>query len=448
MKSVNHWLFLLIALSCAGSVLAGGCVGDPGTGEPQPGETGSPEPSTSPDPTPSDQPDPVGDNKMTVTVNGSLCGPSNTQYANEPCVQVTVCVPGGVPGTNDCRTIDNILLDTGSYGLRVFSSLVPLSLTQVASGKGGLAECVQFGDGSSEWGPVMTADVRLTSTGPASRVPIMLINSTYSTPPGPCSAAQSRQDTSPSQTGFNGILGVGLFDADCGSACATDAANGQYYSCTSTGCSGAKADPLTQQIKNPVAHLPRDNNGVIVELPAVGPSGVASLEGLVILGIGTQPDNEPGAVTPYGADSSASFATLFKPYNASVALTSFIDSGSSVLFFPPPADASVLPDCDSGNGGLHGTSYRGFYCPASTTSFSATNLSASGQTTGAVSFDVSNAFDLFSSGNRVFSTMADSSAIGASAVFDWGLPFFYGKDVYVGIEGKSSKLGNGSYWAY
>ena len=65
---------------------------------------------------------------LAITVNGSLC--SNNSYINKPCVSVTICTPG----TSTCQTINDILLDTGDSGLRIFKQVLSVSLTQVTSG--------------------------------------------------------------------------------------------------------------------------------------------------------------------------------------------------------------------------------------------------------------------------------------------------------------------------
>ncbi len=56
---------------------------------------------------------------MTLTVNGSTCSAAfNAIYPNKPCVSVTICDSGG----GNCQSIDDILLDTGDDGLRIFQS--------------------------------------------------------------------------------------------------------------------------------------------------------------------------------------------------------------------------------------------------------------------------------------------------------------------------------------
>jgi hypothetical protein len=32
--------------------------------------------------------------------------------------------------------------------------------------------------------------------------------------------------------------------------------------------------------------------------------------------------------------------------------------------------------------------------------------------------------------------------------FDWGLPFFYGRRVFIGIDGQASSLGTGPFYAF
>lgn len=363
----------------------------------------------------------AADNVILITVNGSLC--SKNSYLNKPCVSVTVCTPG----TSDCRTIDDILLDTASDGLRIFKQALTVPLSQVTGASGSIAECIQFGDGSSLWGPVQTADVILGNEPPV-QVPIQVADATF----GARSAGCSNADSTPEAAGFNGILGVGLFTYDCGTICESSANNGLYYACRGSSCRGTTV-PLSSQVQNPAALLPEDNNGVLVQLPSVPPGGTSTVNGSLILGIGTKANNVPSSVTMYSASAmTGEFTTQFggRTYN------SFIDSGSNGLFFTPPA-GSPIPDCAAPN--------AGWFCPESTLSLSATNTGASGAPSGTVPFQIGNMEDLtLNSSIRVFSEVGGHF----HRSFDWGLPFFFGRAVVIGYDGKASSLGDGPYWAY
>ena len=358
------------------------------------------------------------DNVMVVTVNGVLCSSSTSAfYPNKPCVSVTVCTPG----TSTCQTIDDILLDTGSSGLRIFKQALNVSLNPSAAGS--IAECIQYADGSSDWGPVQIASVILGNE-PAVQVPIQVIDSTFGTLPAAC----RNPDQSPADAGFKGILGVGLFAQDCGQDC-SNSDIGMYYICDGSGCQGT-AVPLSSQVQNPVALLPKDNNGVIVELLAVPLGGVPSVGGYLVLGIGTEANNVPSAVTTYAADQYGEFTTTFNGSSYS----SFIDTGSNGLFFPS-SPSNSLPDCASASD---------WFCPTSTKSFSAINQGSSGSPSGTVSFDIGNFDSLTSSSNNVFAEIGGNEP----DYFDWGLPFHFGRNIYIGLEGTESTLGSGTYWAY
>jgi hypothetical protein len=183
-----------------------------------------------------------------------------------------------------------------------------------------------------------------------------------------------------------------------------------------------------------VALLPKDNNGVIVKLPAIPVGGSPSVNGSLVLGIGTESNNTPSTVTTYPIDDvTGNFITLF---NGISYTDSFIDSGSNGLYF----SSSTLPECSTDpNSG-----YYGWYCPTSTTPLSATTSGYTGAPSSVVSFQIGNFITLNNSPNWVFDD------IGGTDVdeFDWGLPFYFGRDVYHGIEGTSSSLGTGPYWAY
>ena len=206
-----------------------------------------------------------------------------------------------------------------------------------------------------------------------------------------------------------------------------------YYVCSGSTCTATIA-PLSNQVQNPVSHLPADNNGVILQLPSVPLGGTTSVNGSLILGVGTQSNNTPSGVTMYPASSSGEFTTVF---NSNTYSQSFIDIGSNGLFFDA-SSISTLPTCTSGVS-------TGWFCPSSTQSLSATNKGYAGSPSGAVSFQIGNASSLFNSANNVFIELCAPSPCTS---FDWGLPFFLGRRVYVGIEGKTSSLGTGPYWAY
>lgn len=361
------------------------------------------------------------DNVLKVTVNGSLC--STGSYPNKPCVSVTICSPG----TSNCKTINDILLDTGTSGLRIFKSILTDSpLTQVASGSGTLANCIQYADGTANWGFVQMADIILGNE-PAVTVPIQIIDSTFGTTYGQIQTLCGDPETTPEEAGYNGILGVGLFTEDCGLACAIYPSNGMYYSCSNSTCV-ATIVPLSEQVQNPVSHLPVDNNGVIVRLPAVSLGGATSVDGNLILGIGTQLNNTASGVTAYPADpSSGEFITVF---NNTTYNDSFIDSGTNGLLFNKSSISNLII-CN------------GWYCPFSTQSLSATTEGYAGSPSELVSFQIGNASTLLGSSNNVFIELG-----GPDESFIWGLPFFLGRSVYIGFEGKTSSLGTGPYWAY
>jgi len=361
-------------------------------------------------------------NVVPISVNSGPAG----FYVDGAFASVTVCIPG----TSNCQTIGDLLVDTGSSGLRILSSVLTVSLPQQKSASGNpVAECLPF-LGSYTWGPVQEADVQIAGEK-ASSVPLQVLSDTdFKVAQGCTNFGLPSADTL--QTlGANGILGVGFFVQDCGTACAqTGSSNpGLYYECPSSGCQ-VMGESVAQQVQNPVALFSSDNNGVIIELPAVS-SAESTLSGSLVFGIGTKSNNSLGRATVYTPDGFGNFSVSYKGKSYA---TSFIDSGSNGYFF---LDASTtgMPVCADASG---------FYCPASTQSFTASAQGTNGAS-GAVSFSIANADTLFSNlSDSVFSELGGP----APNMFDLGLPFFFGHNVYTAIEGKSTPGGTGPYWAY
>jgi hypothetical protein len=365
-----------------------------------------------------------GSNVQAISVT---LGPDGN-YANGAFTGVTVCAPG----TSTCQTIDGVLVDTGSSGLRILSSVLTTALPQQKASDGNpVVECLPFVSGYT-WGPVQTADVKIAGEK-ASSLAIQVLSDTAFTVPSACANNGKSMDTL-SALGANGILGVGVFVQDCGGACVAKGPSNPalYYECPASGCV-VVGEALSQQVGNPVAFFSTDNNGVIVELPAVsGPQ--ASVSGSIIFGIGTQSNNGLGGAKVYTVDASANFVTT---YNNQSYNQSFIDSGSNGLYFLT-SGITGIPVCSDATS---------FYCPTTTKNLSAVNSGSNGGASGTVNFSVANADALFKNNPNasVFDQLAGPNSLSG---FDWGLPFFYGRNVFTAIEGRNTPGGTGPYWAY
>jgi len=403
-------------------------------------------------------------NVLTIAVDGGPNPTQNGPYVNGAFASATICVPGS---TSSCVTVDHLLVDTGSFGLRVLqSALSGLSLPAVNASNGSPAyDCAAFADGSFLWGAVDEANVTLGGET-ASNIPIQVVaNPAGFSIPASCSNGHTNEDTQAS-LGANGILGVGVEPFDCGTAC--DPANDNnappstapaYFTCTSAGCLPASVSCSTgcndtaslAQVTNPVILFSTDNNGVIVELPALPSSGTAAnLTGSLIFGIGTKSNNQLASGVDVYTLACDKFNTIFENQTFAVnpakctGAGSFIDSGSKGYFFPnvtSPAITTCPKNTTEGD-------LSDFYCPTSTLSLSAINQDPNTLFQGTtVNFSVGNAETLLSSGDAALSMLGGLQPTGVG--FDWGLPFFYGRNVYSAIDGQTvPTTADAPWWAY
>lgn len=382
-----------------------------------------------------DQGNNPGQNIIPVTISTS---PYADAPVNQPLVSVTICVPG----TGTCQTIDNLLLDTGSYGLRIFRSLISINLPAVTDPASTilhpttLAECVGYLTGS-QWGPLAVADV-IMGGEKASSVNIQEVDATFPTGIPASSDCAKGADTDAAHAGYNGIIGVGLISNDCGTGC-TDPQATYYFSCSGSGtCSNETVD-AAHQTQNPISKMPANfNNGIALTLPTVGACGSSGVAGYLALGVGTQSNNTP----PVSANILAADPTnltMITTFQGAQNSNSFIDSGSNTLGLYPTGN--VLQDLANCGGGANG-----FFCPTDSPSLSAAMQANSGGAQMTVPFQIVNSLSLVGSGNEAFSTLGSYGVYGE---FDWGINFFYGRTVYVVIKGSSaSGLGNGPLWAF
>ncbi|MDB5822256.1 MAG: hypothetical protein JWR21_960 [Herminiimonas sp.] len=360
-------------------------------------------------------------NVARITVGRSLFG----NAINIPYVDVTVCQPG----TTTCQTIDHVLLDTGSTGLRLIAPGVlrtDLDLPRLKSTSSkSLANCVQFADGSYLWGSLRTADVSIAGQT-AQSITIQEAGdpaTDFASIPGDCVGL--RNGGSVAALGVRGILGIGTLKVDC-AGCVADIKQKRYFECDGTGCAPATVT-LGQLLSNPVAGFATDNNGMSVIFPPVPDSGVTSLSGALVFGIDTQSNNRLGTATAMRTSAIGALGTKYlnKTY------ASLLDTGSNSLVLPD----AFLPTCI--NNPL-------FVCPVVEFSQSAILRGLDGVSSFAIDFLVRN----FEKVSASVIAVLDATVISTTEpLFVWGLPAFFGRTVFFALDGANAGGKVGPYVA-
>ena len=399
-------------------------------------------------------PPPVA-NSIAVAVNG---GPANNAV-NAAYVSVEVCNPGG---TTNCVTIPDVLVDTGSSGLRILASapgVSSLTFTPEMGSGSPVYECVQYADGNYIWGQVEQADVSMAGEN-ATSVPIQVIATGNAPSSVSCASGGSNLNTSTALQA-NGILGIGTSIQDCGSACTGSSVPPYYWLCPSSGCTNAAVE-LATQVSNPVAFFNGDDkNGVMLTMNSVGPSGAATASGTLYFGIGTQTDNAlSSSAKPYALSSNVFSGEVYTSIEAaynSVTYPALLDSAESINFFLDSATVAAysagagISNCQANNG-------VNYYCTSSAVSLPFTAQDTSGDSA-SQTLSIGNGATLYNSSvaeggtNTAFSNLAGGLALAQDYVI-LGMPFFYGKTVYVGIAGKVAPSGvpasavDFGYWAF
>jgi hypothetical protein len=189
-----------------------------------------------------------------------------------------------------------------------------------------------------------------------------------------------------------------------------------------------------------------DNNGTIISLPAAPVAGEATMTGTIYFGIGTEANNGLGsatvlATTPQTIPEVA--GTFTATYGSTVLSGSSLDSRNSAYSFNNFSDANLTTCAYSVHDPL-----QAVFCPASPVTLDFTLEGTNGATV-STSITISN-FNNFASNYAVRPGVGyDSTELGVtSGAVVFGLPFFYGRNVYTAVENRTAGGATGPYVAF
>jgi hypothetical protein len=403
-----------------------------------------------------------GPNVMNISINGSTCGNvlnssslNLTPTLNSLCASVTICDTNA----SNCQKISGLRIDTVHAGLRIFKSAINSStltaLTPVQVSSKNLAILENLSSTDILWGSIYQAKITLGGQTTPNLTTLQIIdNGTLSTGSDQSAAGSSLLTTLNSITSpasnftlitapndtytYNGILGIGPEQYRCinNASCLTDTNNNRYFACETTNhtCTSTTAT-YAQQLINPIMALSENNNGAIISLPSTAPGGSSSKNGYLILGIDTQSNNTSTGMTAF------SCSNYYSELTTSLQGTIFSSSRFQTLNNQNLIASNIPASPNSPN----------YYMPYSVQTLKGSILGTNSH----LDFQIYIGNSLIIATNyqnyatlSVFSEFAmyNNKSTGYDAIY--GLPFFLGRNVFIGFENSRSNLGSGKYYAF
>jgi hypothetical protein len=344
------------------------------------------------------------DNVIPVNVTLGLSD-EGVFFPNQSFVSVVVCEVN----TSNCVTIDKVLVDTGSFGLRLFDSAISsLRLNSSIYQGNGVYQCAVFASGYTS-GRVALVDLKLGALK-ATDLPIQIIDSQPKTVPRNCTQSGVKALTRPNQLGSNGVLGVGPLAYD------GEPLKVYYYFLSGGQAVNISSLPNQWRLPQPVSKMNRHNNGLILTYPLADSMGALGLTGQMIFGLNTASNNSTSGATFFTTSNAGRIKVAFDGQS----YDGMIDSGANHNVFTKRS----FPTCGASD----------FFCPPTPQSVNVSVSSYSGIPSKLVSIQV-----------------ADYTTYGGSAVqpglagyaadnyeFILGLPFMYGRQTYIAIQGQTT----------
>jgi len=407
-----------------------------------------------------------GENFLNISISGYTCSgikdSTNTAITpgiNAACATITLC---DTSGTN-CQSISGLRIDTVTAGIHIFKKSIDTThLTAISQPDSGPPLATYFLLSPSSpldvaWGNVYQAKMKVGTTLTNSINVNIIDDGTTSLGSGQSSHISTTLQndltmttvnviSNPTQNyPFNGILGIGPSEYYCGSNCtSTDKTKNSlyYYTCDSVAHTCTFASPaLPKQLNNPIRALSKNNNGVIVKLPSVAPGGAPPVTGYLIFGIDSEKNNASTGKTAFPISATDKIITT------SVENTLLPKSRFNLL--NPMNTLSITQANLPQTVGTDGITY---YSPLNVQTLRGSAIKTSGHLDFQIfignSYAIANQYTVYTA-NPVFSEFTSFTTFDKNSIQAvYGVPFFLGRDFFIGFENQVSNLGTGPYYAF